>query len=455
MPTSSVFPSIDTDGIAKDLRLEKKGQSLGEKNQPDTDNEALDATENEIIERVGLERKRGLEEYEEHLGAYSQRLAQASSSRIGIEKAVGRATTNFEAMVSVWKNNLINHRDRVRERSLEKDKFRANNNLSHRTAHDRWPVLFSLALLALALLLEAVFNGYFFAQRNALGFLGGALVAVIVSFVNVSWSAVSGYLSRNLSHVAFLKKIAGLLVFVGWAVFFVCFNLAVAHFRDSLEGLAWQEATQRALTKFISSPIGLASIESWLLVAMGVFISVLAFWKGYRLDDPYPDYGRVWRQHEEAREHYAAEFSQAQENLAVMRDEAADELEAAAHGAKASIDDAVEVLFARRGLQAHLTNFLDHCDQSTNRLLSIYRDANRLSRSDAAPKHFSKEFRFERTDAPHFGGDPKQRDAALKETKRIQKIVEGGINRIFNSCSEAIKAFDEIEAIEDSKRPSQ
>ncbi len=51
----------------------------------------------------------------------------------------------------------------------------------------------------------------------------------------------------------------------------------------------WREAAEAAIrSSFLSSPLALDSIESWLLAAIGLLISVLAMMKGWHADDPYP-----------------------------------------------------------------------------------------------------------------------------------------------------------------------
>jgi len=80
-----------------------------------------------------------------------------------------------------------------------------------------------------------------------------------------------------------------LIFILAWSVFAVIINLGVAHFRDGLEsGTPWRAAAEAAVPSLLENPFHLASIESWLLVGIGLLISTLAFRKGWHTDDPYP-----------------------------------------------------------------------------------------------------------------------------------------------------------------------
>lgn len=460
IPTTSIFPDIDTDRIARDLNLLSEGKKSGLEGLPAKAQKNFDPTEHSIVEKISFERRRGLEEYEEHIKVYKRRLAQASETRIGVEIAVGNAKTNFESAIRSGRNNLQIYRKKVNVRKIEFDRFRKKNNLEFRGLVERWSLFLSLVLLLTAIVIDAIFNSYFFGKISDQGYFGGIMVAGILSIVNVVVSTIMGFFSRYFNHVNLIKKFIGVLVGLFWIGFLILYNLAVAHFRDSATSLVegfetqssiysdiWQESAKMALETLIFSPTTLSGVESWLLVIVGAVISFTAFWKGALFDDPYPGYGRVWKRHEEVRTEYAQRYDQEQQDLISLRDESTEELSDEASSAEQIIGDAVDVVYAKTGLESHLKVYLEHCDQAVSKLLSVYREANLKYRpiESEPPTYFNKPYKFETYKTQP---NSKKTRAATTEVEKINKAVENGIKAIFDKCSEAIESFEEIDDIE-------
>ncbi|HET9069849.1 MAG TPA: hypothetical protein VFN28_14490, partial [Amaricoccus sp.] len=70
VPTAAVFPPIDADRLAADLSLVKEGQARGARSSPRADEDALDAIEARIVERVGDLRRKGIDTYAENIKVY-------------------------------------------------------------------------------------------------------------------------------------------------------------------------------------------------------------------------------------------------------------------------------------------------------------------------------------------------------------------------------------------------
>ena len=67
-------------------------------------------------------------------------------------------------------------------------------------------------------------------------------------------------------------------------------------------------ASAKALTVFVLD-MHIADLTSFLLFGFGIFLSGLAFWKGYTYDDKYPEHGRLHRFLLSAREKEAQKIS--------------------------------------------------------------------------------------------------------------------------------------------------
>lgn len=440
IPTAAVFPSIDSEKIAREMKLEDQGKSRGRQNQPPTDTKDFDHIETGIIERIEELRRKGLENFETNRRVYNERLARAGYATKEVDIAAGNAKGDFGKLVQFWQSRIEATRERLYDTYRWRERFREVNRLERPAKEfEGWIRVFALAIVLIGI--EAGINAYLFSQGNEFGLLGGILAAVIVSVVNVGGSAMLGYMARYIHRRNWLLKFGGLLFVLIWIAYAVVLNLGVAHFRDGLEsGVHWRDAAEAAVPALLASPLHLASIESWLLVGIGALISTLAFRKGWHTDDPYPGYGRVERAVNVARDRYVSELEAALEELGARRDEAILELQDASEQVRQGISEAIDTLFGQSTLGAHLRSFLDQCDVKTAHLLAIYRDANRSTRADPAPKSFDRSYKFAAFKPATI--ETSRREMAQAEADKVTATVQAAIRDIFDQFESARKAFD-------------
>ena len=171
-------------------------------------------------------------------------------------------------------------------------------------------------------------NGYFFAAGSEFGLVGGVFQAIIVAVINILIAfGIALFGIRQLSHARYVRRFVGIvsvLALIGWML---AYNFAIAHFRDQL-ALGAEDPMLQAITHFRLDPLGLKSVDSWLLVLLGVTFSVIAAADGYNFDDPYPGYGPVTRRWRQAREDYHQEKAELVDDQAVHRDATMTQLEA-------------------------------------------------------------------------------------------------------------------------------
>lgn len=451
LPTTEVFPAIDTEKIANELRLEESGRSRGSQDQPPSATGDFDNIEISVISRIEELRRFGLENFETNRRIYSERLARAGQASKEVEIVAGTTQNDFGVLVQSSLSEIEATRERLNEQYDYRARYRAKHSLERPTkVFEGWIKVFSIIIAIVAI--EAFINSYLFSKGNELGLLGGVIAAVLVSGVNVGLSTLLGYFGRYVNRAEIILKVFGGIMWILWLAFAAVVNFAVAHFRDGLEkGLEWSTATQVAVPSLIREPFVLASIESWLLVGIGIFISVLSFRKGWHIDDPYPGYGRVERALESARSNYESELNFALERLQDRRDRAIAELQEANDEVRNGISDAINALFGQSTLSSHLKTFLEQCDVKTAHLLAKYRDANRASRTTPAPKSFDKPYKF----SP-FKLEPVETDKKAKaeaESDRVQKLVDATIRDIFGRFESARKEFEVTRRVQGNEPP--
>lgn len=160
--------------------------------------------------------------------------------------------------------------------------------------------IYHFALIAVFLLIETALNSVFYA--NEAGILGGAVIALAVSFLNLVSAALlgMGFRYKNISHPGWQAFGWGCLIaFIASAIYF---NALFATFR-SQAGLIADPSDTAALSRafIIASDEALKAfvlqanfldIQSFLLFGMGIIFSIFAFYKGYTADDPVPKHSR-------------------------------------------------------------------------------------------------------------------------------------------------------------------
>lgn len=446
IPSGAVFPDIDAEKIAAELKLDDQAKTRGAANQPASDETNFDSVEMRVIERIEELRRKGLENYEANRRVYAERLSRAAEARKEVEIVAGKARSDFIAEVSVWKSFLATPKENLLEAFNWRNTFRKKNNLERPAVEfGGWPKTLALGLVLI--LIETGLNGYLFAQKNTLGLLGGILAALLVSISNVGVSGLAGYFCRIFTHRNWILKFLGILIVALWIVFAGGFNLAVAHFRDAVESIGnWSEAAKLAQQTLVGSPAGIASIESWLLVVMGCLISFLAFLKGINTDDAYPRYGRISRAVLTARTKYADTYEDAIGRLDDHRNSAIDDLKAAHEEVRVGISEAVDSLFGQSSLQSQLGSFLEQCDIKTALLLSRYRDANRTAREEKAPKSFEKTFQFEKFEVQTI--EQPRKTNAEAEAKQVSDLVDKTIAEIFTEFEASVRTYKDIESVQ-------
>ncbi len=449
LPSSAVFPDVDKERLVKDLKLAEEGQNRGETNQPETDAGSLDHVELKAVGRIEELRRRGLENYEINRRVYSERLNSAVSARMLVETEANDSKSKFTEVVIKWRSMIVTPRERVQETYKWRDRFRQINKLERPAkAASSWVSFIGLALVLIVI--ESIGNAYLFSQKNPLGILGGLIAAFLVSAGNVSLSSLLGMATRYVNCRGFqnlFKKFAGLLFFLTWVGFAIGYNFAVAHFRDAVERTGeWREAGTSAIQTLLSNPASLYTMESYVLFILGAFISIISLLKGYSHSDPYPGYSEVAQDVIDARNDYIDHLEESINTLAEQRDDAVVSLRAANDEVHQNINDSVDALYGQKSLQSNLAPFLEQCNISANYVLAVYRDANKASREDEAPKYFKRPYTFEIFETSD--ADTARRDKAETQVKEVSDMVDKAIKDIFEVFDDAVKAHYEIDDLE-------
>lgn len=393
-PVPGFLRPIDTQKIAKDLRLAEKGAERGRQNLPPADTNTPDATEQTIVQTLESVWTWNGGALLNHLRSYASRLdtysIDAEFTKLKIEG--NNALAELRSADHRAEAELGPLREHFLATKTELDQFKTAHRLqrSARSPAGRWT---SFGLLFVLVAVESVLNGVFFAKGSSFGLIGGVGTAVGISIVNVAFAFLLGlWPARWINHRNYLAKLMGAaLSFAGLALLLALHGFA-AHLREATAAVGEEQAFALALQTLISNPLGLNDLNSFYLFGLGMVFAVLAMLKGYFFDDPYPRYGSVFRRFAAARD----EYSDAHADLF-------DELQEIKNGTLTSLRSGITRLptfpqiVANLRAQRHtmieqFRGFEANVQTAVRQLLAIYRDANMTERTTDRPAHFSAQY---------------------------------------------------------------
>jgi hypothetical protein len=254
-----------------------------------------------VIERLSEDAKNNITKRMYRIG-----IDPDSSLDKDTNKPLNVVSNEVESIFSKWKRELTDAKGRFADALYDsaysligKDRqlkyFQVINKLEYRDAIYPKSHILHFAFILVALVGEALLNAYFYSQGSDLGLLGGWLQALMVSAANVILSFIIGFVFlRYLNHVSILKKIlagTGLMLSLSVLGFL---HLAAAHYRELLI-FAPDKAATLVLTNTMNFPFQLNDIDSFIMIIVGVGISMFIFYESYCFDDSYPGYGEEWR----------------------------------------------------------------------------------------------------------------------------------------------------------------
>lgn len=391
-PVKGLMRPLDVDALAAEMSLAARGNEAGAREVPATTATTLDATEEEIVGKLGAEWTLQRGHLLAMLQAYRDRLAELNAAKVvgGLRLSAADAVDKFRSSKQLIRGDLARLRDAYVEARNELSAFRVEHRLS-RPARDpggRWT---TFGLLFVVIAFESVLNGVFFAKGSEAGLIGGVGVAIGISAVNVMACFFLGVgPARYINWRGWFRRSLGLLATVaGWAAI-TLLHFFAAHFRDATVVVGEKQAYATALTKFWQNPFGFSDITSWYLFGLGLAFGLISFWKGYRFDDPYPHYGDTFRRERDAHDAYAEEHDDFFKDVKETRDSTVEAFRAGLANIPQYLAKSEHVRAARTALLEEFKAYEGSLQQSGNRLLTIYREACRQRRRTPAPAYFNE-----------------------------------------------------------------
>ena len=337
---ASAFNHLYQDALDK-LDVDRRARDAGVINQPPTNSTTLDANEREFVAHFSNQLRVRKTQSEEKLSKYALDRT-ATSARIDIDETRASLARLFNAIEPDLARLRQDHQqdlERAKDdeaRALRQLRyFQVENKLHTREAVVAPPLVWHFAIVAAFAVLEWVSLSIFYAEGSDFGLLGGVLMAMALSMINIVLAVFIGAILRYLNHRSLGRK---LLAVLGTAILISLFLFATgfaAHYRNAAREIASSQASttqtqsetstqspaskkaevspmddeqwrssKRAWENFSERGFVFHDVMSWLLVILAIIFGFTAAWKGYGIDDPYPGYGPIYRQYRERSKAY-------------------------------------------------------------------------------------------------------------------------------------------------------
>ena len=443
-----VFPVLNTDKIAADMRLAKTGAERGAREEPASDTHALDDIENAIVERVEAEKNAAHGILLDEVRTFKERLMGLDfEGRFGtIRQAAPAAVSEFRAEAAQGRDELHGLRRHLRDLELERDEFRRRHDLK-RAAH--WAsggnLTVKIGVLLLLFVFEVFLNGFFLAKGSELGYLGGATEAFTFALLNIGVSfliAVVGV--RELNHRNVFRKLFGFLALLLYLALLVAINLALAHYREVSAELI-TDAGREVLLRLKTAPLALVDFKSWLLFGLGVLCSLIAFADSFLIFDPYPGYASLEKRRTGAHNAYIRRKNDLIAGLLDIRDGAIEILEEANRDLSIRRSEHDSILESRARVVRLFSAHQSYLDRAANVLLSIYREANKGLRKTPPPRRFSVAYMLEKLPIEQDWLETSARDDLRRSIAESQGVLVGQIQAIHAEFEQAFASYREID----------
>jgi len=416
---------IDVKALALSLNLRAEAKRLGLAGLPSTTSGALSGPEAAVVQAVEKMRS-------QYVAWSSMRLSilNEAIARWDVTADVQRALTaedsfNIKArdLYAEQKSDLESLKESAAKSQKKLHEFRLAHQLDRDAQYPPPGKKFLLgALVGICLLIEAIVNGFYFAEGNRNGILGGMGQAAIFAALNILVAFSIGNVGiRQLFHRGTFRRFLGALSLIAFIFATVCIALLITHMRNAFaaEALEPEKAAYLSLMA-LGSPF--SGIQSILLFCVSVFFACVGMLDGLAFDDKYPGYGDIQRAAMKCREEFEHDVQAMREDLIDLRQQHLDAFEQQIKDCQGRLALSVKEIDNKDALSARLSQAILDVDNSMQALLKDFQTENEVHRNGLpAPAYFGKTHALSPLPLPSLDTNADRR--SLQEQDKLVKIL--------------------------------
>lgn len=444
-PGAGEYLELDADELTTILDLEVIGGDNGTKNLPPSESTSRDDVEQKIISSIHSIATDAQNRTLDQVATYQERIRAISSTGTAsdMHATARRSEAKMGSEIVIVHDELIQARREVNQRTQALNDFKEKHNLTRPALPER-NKLFLIAILLVLFLVETLPSATLLSSGSAQGILGAYSVAITFSFLNLSSGFIAGRYGVGLiAHTSKYYKFFGMLITIVLSCVSISINFAVAHLRNAVSGgTSIENASVQVINSIKSNPFVFGDILAYAMIGLGILFAFIAMMEGWLWDDPYPNYGAVTRSLHNAERNLDALVKDKMEDLKELEEQCFEEIEASRDSIRDKRESVPRIVHGNEVLLKKYHNYLTHLQDVGNQLLKKYYYANRLTRTDAAPKRFDKEWKLD-----GFEINPSERISHLSsvdEFEKVDKALTESMERLQLAYEDAINWIKEF-----------
>jgi hypothetical protein len=377
------------------------GQKEASEHRPPTDATGMDHRETSLLseaEKYLVDEQRLFDmsvSGASHAGVEAQQKAIELQAKVDQLVSDTSLLSTIEADMSDDRQRLVVATEIRMKTEVDYRSFRATNNITQQAQYPESHVMHIAIILGLAML-ETIINAFFF--ENSQGLMGGFTVALGVAAVNMGGAMLLGYGFRFKNLAAADMKVLGWLCLGFFLVFSIYCNALFAAFRseyqllvDPADPLQLRQAftlSAGEAKKIFLIDMQVADLTSFVLLGLGVLLSLLAFYKGYTFDDRFPGYGSKDRIMVAAQRSELEKQDELRQKVKGFLQHRRSEVQSAIHEPAQLIKRVSTGLSELQNAQVMLKAQSESIQRDFSLVLGAYRDANTSIRANDPPSYF-------------------------------------------------------------------
>ena len=453
-------PALDADvqnelaRVKEELKLEDRAAADGRDNCPARDDKTLNEAQMDVCSRVFAGIQMLNQFLDQQVGLAVQHARRLAPVRLDAAHIRNLTSSAIDRVFTEHRPILLQTRrdDLKKNRDL---RFFVHDNKLRRSAHYEESVVKVAGIIVGLFVLELIINGSLFAEVVSTGLIGGAMLAGMISAINILSGVFAGLWGwRNLGHRRGKLRALGAILTLILHGIAIAWNLFVAHFREVAEDFAARDSFEFDISQIRDATVnhiqehgifGIESLQSWALLLLGIFIHFIAAKEGWDdFADRYPDYKKYDLLAKNAHEDF-------EEGLASLRDDVREAIEGIEEQAQATIVSArtayqttAELLDVALERQQEVRDSEDEWVGGGTRLLKTYREINLQIRDEGtAPAYFSTYPKAADYRRRNFGAISPPSD----EIEERARCVDNSINELVQLRDSAKQAVESAETV--------
>ena len=408
-PKIAKRPTTMPEDIASDLHNEEQGmQADGKHELPHTDDTHYDTHQGRGVSRFQKEADATTQDVREDSRSFVQeaRSLRDTITSLNPDRVLKQIPEKVSILKNEWRPHLLSAI--VRRIQAYKDllTFTQNHQIDREAVYP-YNTFNVFALLALIVVLEAIFNGFTLGLHQKRGFAEGAAIAFMFAATNIFLAWLAGEFCLRWTNCT-VRRPRGLFLFTVSVLASLGLNAFLALYRDALV------VTPTNLTDVYFAFYNLKlSFQNFLFMCVGFIAFCFATFKVYKSSDPFPGYADVDRRFVNASDDEQEPREEAQENVRDVTTDVFQELEELPNNADLSIAKMHSLADQTQNKIETGTTRLAALQNNAESWLLYVRGINSRVRHSSPPMYFQTLF-------PSFSLG----DAGHAELKQITKFID-------------------------------